>query len=146
MSDIQTDKQTDKQTDNRTETETLDEKTRKQTLSRMEDLLAVLVSRYGRRTTLGEIYAIYAALHRMCSQECVTVAEIAEATGLPKQSLSRWAQKRVGDSIILNINEDDQRVHDVRLVNNQVATEPLKLLAEILELIPHEPAGSNPQA
>jgi len=141
-----TDTYTDKQTDRRTDDGTLDEKTRKQTLSVMEDLLSVLVARYGRRTTLGEIYAIYAALHRMCSQECVTVAEIAEATGLPKQSLSRWAQKRVGDSIILNINEDDQRVHDVRLVNKQVATEPLKLLAEILELEPDTGSGDTPHA
>ena len=62
----------------------------------------------------------------------MTIAEIAEATGLPKQSLSRWAQKRVGDSIVLNVNEDDQRVHDVRLVNHQVAAEPLSQLAEVL--------------
>ena len=141
-----TDTHTERQKERRTDDGTLDPKTRKQTLGRMEDLMAVLVSRYGRRTTLGEIYAVYAALHRMCSQECVTVAEIAEATGLPKQSLSRWAQKRVGDSIILNINEDDQRVHDVRLVNKQVATEPLKLLAEILELVPDIDSSDSPRA
>lgn len=112
--------------------DTMDRKTRKDTLAVMEELLVVLVERYGRRTTLGEVLAIYAAMHRMCTQKQVTVAEIAEATGLPKQSLSRWAQKRVGDSIVLNINEDDQRVHDVRLVNEEVADETLRKLAAVL--------------
>ena len=114
--------------------DTMDEKLRKDTLASMEELLTILVERYGRRTTLGEVLAIYAALHRMCFKDRVTIAEIAEATGLPKQSLSRWAQKRLGESIVLNINEDDQRVHDVRLVNKQVASEPLSQLAEVLRL------------
>ncbi len=117
-------------------TDTMDRKTRKDTLAVMEELLIVLVERYGRRTTLGEMLAIYASLHRMCTKKQVTVAEIAEATGLPKQSLSRWAQKRVGDSIVLNTNEDDQRVHDVRLVNEEVADEPLLKLVEILRNAP----------
>lgn len=112
--------------------DSMDEKQRKATLASMEDLMTILVERYGRRTTLGEVLAIYAALHRMCSSDRVTIAEIAEATGLPKQSLSRWAQKRIGDSIVLNINEDDQRVHDVRLVNKTVAAEPLSQLAQVL--------------
>lgn len=113
-------------------TDTMDRKTRKETLASMEELLTILVHRYGRRTTLGEMLAIYASLHRMCEQKQVTVAEIAEATGLPKQSLSRWAQKRVGESILLNVNEDDQRVHDVRLVDEEVADEVLLSLAEVL--------------
>jgi DNA-binding transcriptional regulator GbsR (MarR family) len=111
---------------------TMDDKVRKETLASMEDLLTILVERYGRRTTLGEVLAVYAALHRMCSKDRVTIAEIAEATGLPKQSLSRWAQKRLGESIVLNINEDDQRVHDVRLVNREAAAETLSQLAEVL--------------
>jgi hypothetical protein len=118
-------------------TVTMDQNIRKDTLATMEELLVVLVKRYGRRTTLGEMLAVYAALHRMCTQGQVTIAEIAEATGLPKQSLSRWAQKRVGDSIVLNINEDDQRVHDVRLVNPTIADEPLRKLAEILGYLEH---------
>jgi hypothetical protein len=110
----------------------MDENLRKDTLAGMEELLTILVERYGRRTTLGEVLAIYTALHRMCFSDRVTIAEIAEATGLPKQSLSRWAQKRLGDSIVLNINEDDQRVHDVRLLNREVAAEPLGKLADVL--------------
>ena len=113
--------------------DTMDSKTRINTLEAMEELLTILVERYGRRTTLGEMLAIYAALHRLCTHRQVTIAEIAEVTGLPKQSLSRWAQKRVGDSIILNTNEDDQRVHDLKLLDETVADEPLAKLAELLE-------------
>jgi hypothetical protein len=117
--------------------DTMDRKTRTDTLRCMEELLTILVERYGRRTTLGEMLAICASLHRMCLQKQVTIAEIAEATGLPKQSLSRWAQKRIGNSIELNTNEDDQRVHDVRLVNEHVADEPLLKLAEVLRKSAH---------
>lgn len=113
--------------------DTMNSKSRIDTLAAMEELLTILVERYGRRTTLGETLAVYAALHRLCTHRQVTIAEIADATGLPKQSLSRWAQKRVGDSIVLNINEDDQRVHDVQLLNETVADEPLGKLAELLK-------------
>jgi len=119
----------------------LDDELRYQTLSVMEDLLAAWVERYGRRTTLGEVLAIFAALRRLCRQERVTVAEISEATGLPKQSLSRWARKRVGDSIQLKINEDDQRVHDVILLDPNIAAEPILRFAEIMRLV--EPARSD---
>lgn len=111
-----------------------DAKLRYETLSRLEELMFAWVERYGRRTTLGEMLAIMASLRRLCHQDRVTVAEIAEATGLPKQSLSRWAQKRVGESIVLQVNEDDQRVHDVRLLDKQIAAEPIRRFARILNL------------
>ena len=117
-----------------------EDKLRYETLAVMEELLMAWVERYGRRRTLGEMLAITAALKRLCDQDRVTVAEIAEATGLPKQSLSRWAQKRVGNSIALRINEDDQRVHDVVLLDKNVASEPIRRFARILRLI-DEPAG-----
>lgn len=113
----------------------LDDKLRYETLSVMEELLTAWVERYGRRTTLGEVLAIFAALRRLCHDDRVTVAEISEATGLPKQSLSRWARKRVGASIQLNVNEDDQRVHDVVLLDPNVAAEPIRRFAEIMQLV-----------
>jgi DNA-binding transcriptional ArsR family regulator len=119
----------------------LDDELRYETLSVMEELLTAWVARYGRRTTLGEVLAIFAALRRLCHDERVTVAEISEATGLPKQSLSRWARKRVGDSIQLKINEDDQRVHDVTLLDRNIAAEPIRRFAEIMRLV--EPAPSD---
>jgi len=113
---------------------TAEDKLRYETLSRMEELLVAWVQRYGRRTTLGEMLAIMTALKRLCHQDRVTIAEISEATGLPKQSLSRWARKRVGASISLSVNEDDQRVHDVVLLDKNVAAEPIREFARILNL------------
>ncbi len=120
-----------------------DDPLRYETLSVIEELLMAWVERYGRRTTLGEMLAVMAGLKRLCLKDRVTVAEIAEATGLPKQSLSRWAQKRVGASIALTVNEDDQRVHDLVLLDANVASEPIRRFAEILKLV--EPEAPDPE-
>ena len=108
-----------------------DLKLRQETLGRMETLLKLQVERYGRRTTLGEMLAITATMRRLCTQDRVTLVEIADATGLPKQSLSRWAKKRVGESILLSVNDEDQRVHDVVLVDSKRGQEPIKRFAKV---------------
>ena len=76
--------------------------------------------------------AIYASMARLCKQDRVTIGEIAEATGLSKQNVSRWAQKRIGDSIYLKINEDDQRMHDVAMLDRERGQESIERMAEIL--------------
>ena len=95
------------------------ESLRYQTLTRLEAVLRLLVERHGARMTLGEMLAITAAMARLCRQDRVTIAEIAEATGISKQNLSRWAHKRIGDSIILRVNEEDRREHDVIILDPQ---------------------------
>ncbi len=82
--------------------------------------------------TLGEMLAITAAMTRLCKQDQVSIAEISEATGLPKQNLSRWARKRIGDSISLKINDDDQRMHDVLMMDAARGQENIERLAMIL--------------
>ena len=107
---------------------------RYRTLVRLEDVLRQLVSRYGARMSLGEVLAITAGMARLCKQPQVSIAEIAEATGLPKQNLSRWAHKRAGHSITLRVNEDDQRRQDVILRDDTQAQEHIEILARILGL------------
>lgn len=102
------------------------------TLTVLESILRQLVDRHGARTTAGEMLAIYASMARLCKQDRVTIGEIAEATGLSKQNLSRWAQKRIGDSIYLKINEDDQRMHDVAMLDRERGQESIERIAEIL--------------
>ncbi len=104
---------------------------RYRTLTELEKVLRLLVDRHGARMTLGEMLAITAAMARLCRQEQVTIAEISEATGLPKQNLSRWARKRVGDSIALRVNEEDQRVHDVVMTDAFRGQENIERLARI---------------
>jgi DNA-binding transcriptional ArsR family regulator len=102
------------------------------TLTMVESILRQLVDRHGARTTAGEMLAIYASMARLCKQDRVTIGEIAEATGLSKQNVSRWAQKRIGDSIYLKINEDDQRMHDVAMLDRERGQESIERIAEIL--------------
>ena len=104
---------------------------RYRTLTELEKVLRLLVERHGARMTLGEMLAITAAMARLCRQDQVTIAEISEATGLPKQNLSRWARKRVGDSISLKVNEEDQRVHDVVMTDAFRGQENIERLARI---------------
>jgi DNA-binding transcriptional regulator GbsR (MarR family) len=98
----------------------------------MEELLSSLVARYGARMTLGELLAITAGMARLCKQDRVTIAEIAEATGLPKQNLSRWARKRIGDSIYLEVDEDDQRKNELIMMDRNRAQEHIVMLAKLL--------------
>ena len=104
---------------------------RYRTLTELEKVLRLLVDRHGARMTLGEMLAITAGMARLCRQDQVTIAEISEATGLPKQNLSRWARKRVGDSISLKVNEDDQRVQDVMMKDALRGQENIERLARI---------------
>ena len=105
---------------------------RYRTLSRLEQVLRVLVDRHGARMTLGEMLAVTAAMARLCKQDQITTAEIAEATGLPKQNISRWVRKRIGDSISLKINDDDQRMHDVVMLDRERGQEHIEQLAKLL--------------
>lgn len=105
---------------------------RYRTLTLLESLLRHLVDHHGARMTLGEMLAIYATMARLCKQDRVTNGEIADATGLPKQNISRWAQKRIGDSIYLKINEDDQRMHDVAMLDRERGQESIERIAELL--------------
>lgn len=113
-------------------THTQADEVRYRTLSQLEQVLRALVDRHGARMTLGEMLAITASMARWCKQDQVTIGEIAEATGLPKQNVSRWARKRIGDSISLKINDDDQRMHDVVILDRQRGQEHIERLAKLL--------------
>jgi transcriptional regulator with XRE-family HTH domain len=82
--------------------------------------------------TIGEMLAVYASMARFCQKDQLTIAEIAEATGLPKQNLSRWVRKRIGDSITLKVNDDDQRMHDVLMLERDRGWENIEKLARLL--------------
>ncbi len=105
---------------------------RYRTLVRLEEILRVLVDRHGARMTLGEILAVTATRARLCKKDQVSLAEIAEATGLPKQSLSRWARKREGDSIWLEADEDDQRMLNMIMTDAARGQDHIEHMARLL--------------
>ena len=114
--------------------ETREPDLRYSTLSRLEEILKLLVEHHGGRMTLAELLAITAGMARLCHQDQVTIAEIAAATGLPKQSLSRWASKRVGKSIKVESDPDDQRAHNIQLIDDQRGQAHLERMAQLLGL------------
>jgi hypothetical protein len=111
------------------------ERIRYRTLALLEELLKRLVERHGARMTIGELLAITASMARLCGTDRVSIAEIAEATGLPKQNLSRWARKRIGDSIYLEVNQEDQRMHDLVMLDRRRAQEHLECVAALLGIV-----------
>ena len=98
----------------------------------MTGMLHLMVERYGSRTTLGEALAVAVTMTRLCRVDRVTLAEIADATGLRKQNLSRWALKRMGQSIELKSNEDDRRIKEIVLIDPDQGQEYVEALARTL--------------
>lgn len=107
--------------------------------------MRLLTDRYGARATLGEVLTLTAGLARLCRSDRVTIAEIADATGLRKQNISRWAQKRVGHSIVLRANEDDKRIKEVVLVDPEQGQDYVEELARILGTL-DDPSASEDRA
>jgi len=105
---------------------------RYKTLSRLEAVLHLMVERYGSRTTLGEALAVAVTMARLCRVDRVTLAEIADATGLRKQNISRWAQKRMGQSIEFKSNEDDRRIKEIVLIDPGQGQEYVEAVARTL--------------
>jgi len=95
-------------------------------------VLHLMVERYGARMTLGEALAVAVTMTRLCRVDRVTLAEIADATGLRKQNLSRWALKRMGQSIELKSNEDDRRIKEIVLIDPDQGQEYVEALARTL--------------
>jgi transcriptional regulator with XRE-family HTH domain len=98
-----------------------------------------MVERYGARMTLGESLAIASTMSRLCRVDRVTLAEIADATGLSKQNISRWAQKRMGQSIEVKYNEDDRRIKEIVLIDPRRGQEYVEALAQTLGIESRDP-------
>ena len=112
---------------------------RYKTLNRLEAVLQLMVERYGSRMTLGEALGIASTMARLCRVDRVTLAEIADATGLSKQNISRWAQKRMGQSIEVAYNEDDRRIKEIVLIDPRRGQEYVEALAQTLGIESRDP-------
>lgn len=99
----------------------------------LEDLLAVLVQRFGTGKTLGEVYATAYALRVLRSGGNPSIAEVAEATGCSKQNLSRWLkfQITIGQAVTGDV-EDDGRKRSIGITDPDWAYRHLEAVAEVL--------------
>jgi DNA-binding transcriptional regulator GbsR (MarR family) len=106
----------------------------------LEDLLAVLVERFGRSKTLGEVYATVHALRVLRSGGTLTLSEVAEATGSSKQNLSRWLKYQIEiGQVTTREAEDDGRMRNFDITDPDWAYRHLESVAEVLGCEVHPP-------
>ncbi|MGD8832853.1 MAG: hypothetical protein PVF57_19765, partial [Pseudomonadales bacterium] len=101
--------------------------------AQLEQLLKVFVDRFGASRTLGEAYAITYGLRVWREGGQVTLADVAEHTGIPKQNLSRWLKSRLEAQIVQTEPHDtDARMHQIKVVDIDDTSRHLAAAAEIL--------------
>ena len=99
----------------------------------LDDLLAVLVDRFGSETSLGEVRAISYALRMTREGRKFSVSDVAKATGVSKQSLSRWLQHHVDTGVVkTQPAEDDARIQEITITDPARAYRHLEPMAKIL--------------
>jgi len=100
----------------------------------LEQLLKILVDRFGSARTLGEVYATTYALRRYREGNSLTVADIAAHTGIAKQNLSRWLKVHIDTSqVITHPHDEDGRMHRLDVVDLDYAARHLGAVAEALD-------------
>jgi transcriptional regulator with XRE-family HTH domain len=99
----------------------------------LEDLLLVLVARFGAGCSLGEVYATSYFFRTLREGRKTSVSDAARATGLSKQNLSRWLQSKIDlGEVYTHLSDDDARIQEIGIVDLEWSYRHLELLAEIL--------------
>lgn len=99
----------------------------------LEELLALLVQRFGSERSLGEVFATCYGLRMAREGRDFSVSDIAKATGLPKQNLSRWLQYQVSiGQANTEPSEDDARRQEIGITDPVWAYRHLERAAEIM--------------
>lgn len=101
--------------------------------TQLEELLKVLVERFGTSRTLGEVYALTYALRTVREGKTLTLSDVAERTGIPKQNLSRWLKSQVErERAEIQLAEDDARRYIITVTNLDGGCRHLPAVAELL--------------
>jgi len=100
----------------------------------LEQLLKVLVDRFGSARTLGEVYATTYALRAVREGRPLTLADVAAHTGIAKQNLSRWLKQHVeSDQAVAQPHHVDGRMHEIGVVDPDYACRHLPEVAAVLD-------------
>ena len=101
--------------------------------AQLEQLLKILVDRFGTARTLGEVYATTYALRAYREGKHLTLADIAEHTDIPKQNLSRWLKVHVQtDHAVMQPHAEDGRMNDIEVTDLDYACRHLEAIAAAL--------------
>jgi len=99
----------------------------------LEQLLKLLIERYGPGRTLAEIYASTRALHLSREGRTMSMAEFAVETGISKKNLSRWAGNAIRKQRLkVRAHAEDGRRKDFALVDSERSSEHLQAVADLL--------------
>jgi hypothetical protein len=105
----------------------------------LEQLLKVLVDRFGSARTLGEVYATTYALRAHREGRPLTLADVAAHTGIAKQNLSRWLKLHVeSDQAVSLPHRVDGRMHEIGVLDPDYACRHLPDVAAVLD-VPLDP-------
>ncbi|MGD8416773.1 MAG: MarR family transcriptional regulator [Pseudomonadales bacterium] len=112
--------------------------------TQLEQVLKVLVERFGPSRTLGQVYATTYGLRRIREGNPVSLNDIAEVTGVSKQNLSRWSRTLVSrERISVAPHEIDGRMQLIDVTNPGSAGRHLSEIAEILGCLLDPPNPRN---
>jgi len=99
----------------------------------LEQLLKLLIDRYGPGRTLAEIYASTRALHLSREGRNMSMADFAIETGISKKNLSRWANNAIRrQRLKVRAHAEDGRRKDFALVDAERSSEHLQAIADLL--------------
>ncbi len=82
-------------------------KLRRTCLRVLIETVDILIDRFGARLTLGELKAVLVTHLALSTHERITLTDVADASGQPKQSISRWLRR--APHVYLADNPDDAR-------------------------------------
>jgi hypothetical protein len=100
----------------------------------LEQLMKILIERFGPARTLGEVYATTYGLHAYRAGRSLTLADIAENTGISKQNLSRWLKAHIEtDHVVMQPHQDDGRSHTIEISDLRYACRHLDAIAEVFD-------------
>ena len=102
--------------------------------SKLEEILRVLIERFGSRATLSEVYALTCGLRMVREGRQPTVGEIAGHTGISKQNISRWVGRLVSEGYVsLERDQTDQRQLHIRVNDLESASRHLNEVSPLLQ-------------
>lgn len=98
----------------------------------LEDLLRVLIDRFGAARSLGEVYATTYAFRVAREGRSVSLSEVSQYTGISNKNLSRWARDAVQrHQLKVRDRPDDRRVKDFAAVDFDHACRHLPEVAAV---------------
>ena len=101
------------------------------TLRKLESIVQVLLERYGRGITLGELHVATLGIRMIAEGTPISVTELAHHSGEPASNVSRWL-RRVPHVELVD-DDEDQRRKLIRLTDRDHAYGHLAAISDLFD-------------